>query len=276
MSTTTSNLGLFKYDTTADRDSAFSVDTALNNNWDKLDKAITLDKAQTMTATKTFKNAGLGQSIVINRDQANSVAAIQYQVQGTNKGYMGIDGSAIPVYISSSTAVQELVRNKTRSTATGSTATPVYIDAKGIAQTCTNISASSATTATKLGSSNIGTTATPIYLAAGTPKACTASFLTATTSLSENGYVKFNNSIIMTWQFVTESNAQTDYRQFPISFPTKVCFCEASDAPWINLGTYGNTVAWVGIYDKTKFICGIGPNLLPGAEKNVQVFAIGY
>lgn len=37
MSTTTSNFDLFKYDTTADAQTAFSITNALNNNWDKLD-----------------------------------------------------------------------------------------------------------------------------------------------------------------------------------------------------------------------------------------------
>lgn len=40
MSTTTSNLGLFKYDTSTDANTAFSIDTALNNNWDTLDSTI--------------------------------------------------------------------------------------------------------------------------------------------------------------------------------------------------------------------------------------------
>ena len=37
MSTTTENLGLFKYDTTSDASTAFSIDQALNDNWDKID-----------------------------------------------------------------------------------------------------------------------------------------------------------------------------------------------------------------------------------------------
>lgn len=37
MSTTTPNLGLFKYDTTADANSFFDLDVALNGNWDILD-----------------------------------------------------------------------------------------------------------------------------------------------------------------------------------------------------------------------------------------------
>ena len=39
MSTTTSNLGLFKYDTTTDGQLAFNINTALNDNWDILDKS---------------------------------------------------------------------------------------------------------------------------------------------------------------------------------------------------------------------------------------------
>ena len=37
MSTTTSNFELFKYDVSADAQTAFSITNALNNNWDKLD-----------------------------------------------------------------------------------------------------------------------------------------------------------------------------------------------------------------------------------------------
>lgn len=37
MSSTTPNLGLFKYDPTTDANVAFSITNALNNNWDKID-----------------------------------------------------------------------------------------------------------------------------------------------------------------------------------------------------------------------------------------------
>lgn len=40
MSSTTPNLGLFKYNTTADANVAFSITKALNNNWDKIDTEI--------------------------------------------------------------------------------------------------------------------------------------------------------------------------------------------------------------------------------------------
>ena len=41
MSTTTPNLGLFKYNTSTDANSAFNINTALNNNWDIIDNALT-------------------------------------------------------------------------------------------------------------------------------------------------------------------------------------------------------------------------------------------
>ena len=38
--TTTSNLGLFKYNTTGNANISFSIDTALNGNWDILDNSV--------------------------------------------------------------------------------------------------------------------------------------------------------------------------------------------------------------------------------------------
>ena len=36
----TSNLNLFKYDTITDQKQVFSIDTALNENWDKIDSKV--------------------------------------------------------------------------------------------------------------------------------------------------------------------------------------------------------------------------------------------
>lgn len=51
MSTTTTNLGLFKYDTSTDAQVAFSITNALNNNWDKIDTAIANISGVTTTAS---------------------------------------------------------------------------------------------------------------------------------------------------------------------------------------------------------------------------------
>ena len=100
MSTTTSNFKLFKYDTTADAQTAFSITNALNNNWDKLDS--------------------------------------------------------------------NCVRRLSTSAATGSGVRPVYVDASGQVQTIN-------------------------YDLPSTQP------LTATTSLSENGYIKFSTGLSIVW-----------------------------------------------------------------------------
>lgn len=66
MSTVTPNLGLFKYDTTnvTDLASAFNINTALNNNWDKIDEAISnsggaRNIGEIVTSTVPLTDAGL-------------------------------------------------------------------------------------------------------------------------------------------------------------------------------------------------------------------------
>lgn len=45
MSTTTSELKLFKYNTATDGKQVFSIDTAMNDNWDKIDAFATAIKS---------------------------------------------------------------------------------------------------------------------------------------------------------------------------------------------------------------------------------------
>ena len=127
MSTTTSNFGLFKYDTTADAQTAFSITNALNNNWDKLDS--------------------------------------------------------------------NCVRRLSTSAATGSGVRPVYVDASGQVQTINY---------------DLPTTAP----------------LTATTSLSENGYIKFSNSLLLNWGLtgVLGQDVSTSIT-YSSAFSTEVLFC---------------------------------------------------
>lgn len=103
MSTTTTNFDLFKYDTTADAQTAFSITNALNNNWDKLD--------------------------------ANCV------------------------------------KRGSTTDATGSATKPVYVDASGQIQPCAN-------------------------------EIPSGDFLTATTSLAENGYIKFSSMLLQCLTFL--------------------------------------------------------------------------
>jgi len=64
MSTTTANLGLFKYNTTTDANVAFNINTALNANWDKIDAAIsntggTRNIGEIVASTIPLTDAGL-------------------------------------------------------------------------------------------------------------------------------------------------------------------------------------------------------------------------
>lgn len=56
MSELTPNLKLFKYDTLIDGKEVFSIDKAINDNWNILDKAIVSDKDQIITSKKMFKS----------------------------------------------------------------------------------------------------------------------------------------------------------------------------------------------------------------------------
>ena len=138
MSTTTSNFGLFKYDTTNDASTAFSITNALNNNWDKLD--------------------------------ANCVKRLS------------------------------------TSAATGNTVRPVYVDSSGQIQSC---------------SYNIPT----------------STGLTATTSLSENGYIKFSNSLCLQWGMYIQTPSAMEIF-YPINFSQNVfgIYCQTSVPSSLNIG----------------------------------------
>lgn len=57
MSTTTENLGLFKYDVGADRNVSFSITNALNNNWDKIDNKAVQKTGDTFTGDVTISKS---------------------------------------------------------------------------------------------------------------------------------------------------------------------------------------------------------------------------
>ena len=55
MSSTTTELKLFKYDTSTDGKEVFSIDTAMNANWDKIDAFATAIKDLSNLSTKGEK-----------------------------------------------------------------------------------------------------------------------------------------------------------------------------------------------------------------------------
>ena len=70
----TKNLKLFKYNTRTDRQEKFSIDDALNDNWDKVDEAVNANK-ESIAEVKE-------EELALKEDKAN---------KGVANGYAGLD-----------------------------------------------------------------------------------------------------------------------------------------------------------------------------------------
>ena len=158
MSTYTSRFNLFKYDTTADAKSAFSITQALNNNWDALD----------LTAVKRGTTAAIGNS-----------------------------------------------------------STPVYVDATGTIQPCSY-------------------------------SIPTSSGLTATTSLAENGYIKFSNDVLFQWGDNTKANFAKGQSTYNISYPISFTSFSHAVICYYSTGTNWNYVTRVGISENGLAVFTVG------------------
>ena len=113
---------------------------------------------------------------------------------------------------------------------------------------------------------SVGTTQTPVYVnSSGVVTACsysipTSTGLTATVSLSENGYIKFSNSLCFQWgQKTFTTSASGQYVGFNISFSTTAYSISATFHINTSRSLSGNTnskeyVAAVGsaLYGKTS------------------------
>lgn len=60
MANSTTNLNLFKYDTEQDANDTFNIDTALNENWDKIDSNFITFEVYQENVTITKPTAGVG------------------------------------------------------------------------------------------------------------------------------------------------------------------------------------------------------------------------
>ena len=93
-------------------------------------------------------------------------------------------------------------------------------------------------------------------------------------SLASNGYVKMANGLIIQWMNVTESASATDYKTFPIAFPT-TCLTATLQLNSATSGGLGQNVGTIlEIKDKTKFIWSAGGTL--GVGGVAYIIAIGY
>lgn len=111
MSTTTPNLGLFKYDVKEDGILTFSITRALNNNWDIIDNAmntppsITIDDALSTTSENPVQNKVITNVISNKIDKVTSVGNTAKPIYVNSSGNLtacsaSLGNSSTPIYMS--------------------------------------------------------------------------------------------------------------------------------------------------------------------------------
>jgi hypothetical protein len=154
MSSTTTNLSLFKYDTVADAKSKFNIDTALNDNFDKIDtfagnvnaNKANIDLSNLSQTGQGVLNAKQNASTAVKHTANTAVGSASQPVYIDANGN-AVAGNSIPNTTSSVTsgsndaltsggAYTNLVKRYSTSSATGGTNTPVYVDSTGKVQSC--------------------------------------------------------------------------------------------------------------------------------------------
>lgn len=95
MSTTTSNFGLFKYDVSADANSAFNITTALNNNWDALDAYAVRRSSNSEAVGSSVQPVYVNSSGVVTAANAYSTisSGLTAEVSLSENGYIKFSNS---------------------------------------------------------------------------------------------------------------------------------------------------------------------------------------
>ena len=94
-------------------------------------------------------------------------------------------------------------------------------------------------------------------------------------SMTENGYICFGQlfgGLILQWMRTDESGSKTDYKYFPIEYPTKV-FASSLIFNQIPEGNWG---AWLVPIDKSKFVLGFNADWIVGTGVNGDVISVGF
>lgn len=214
MSTTTSKFGLFKYNTTTDSNVAFSINTALNNNWDILD-------AQCM---KKVNNIGSTvKPVYVN--SSGEFAELSATVGDINKPtYLNAGKvTALTASIGSSTKPVYLNTGEVSalSNTIGTSVKPVYLNGGNIAALSNTVGSGSKPVYLSSGefktlSATVGSSIKPIYLNAGAITACSSNMVTASLSKNANGYIKFSSDFLLQWGTSSHSGAS----EATITMPT--------------------------------------------------------
>lgn len=119
MSATTSNLGLFKYDPITDADVPFSIEQAMNDNWDKIDSSVVKKSGDTMTGNLNVSTASTSQVILKRTDMDRSVnpssnAGVMYYAF-KDKNDLDFGNVGIERYTDGKNCIKLQVYNKTGS-----------------------------------------------------------------------------------------------------------------------------------------------------------------
>ena len=247
MSEYTKNLNLFKYNTVEDADKAFSINEALNNNWDKLDTQCLKKSGDTMTGNLLMnKNAGnieikgkdfqsfLGTSTEIDATNTSQVSlnGLRLMSKDKNNQYFGVCQFRV---LSNSSYQTDIITRRSINNAWVSASIVCGIDKTGIqytrAFTPTNVADNS---------TNIATTAWVRKVLSTTGGAF------GTWSKAKNGYIKLTNGIIIQWGTTAAftGNNQTKTITLPSAFTNSTYI--------ITTGIFGKTDSDDNIFTTAK------------------------
>ena len=95
-------------------------------------------------------------------------------------------------------------------------------------------------------------------------------------SLTQNGYIKYDNGLIIQWGWYQESSSASDYKSFPIAFPNKCVSAVVSHMDRVT-NQYQSKKAWIEPLTNTQFLIGLA-NKPDGEETGIRIgmIAIGY
>ena len=204
MSTTTANLGLFKYDTTEDAQTAFNLDTALNNNWNILDTAY----ENTMSAIDTVAQSIPSTSNFVKKNGDTMTG--QLAIQRTDWDFTNpVSGHANNYVYFNDKDDDTLACFQQRF---GTDYHDFFMRLRPLGDTTTEVAG-----LPSLGLRNVN---------GNTYGYCPASAIegsiitTASISKTTDGYLKFGNGVIIQWGTAEGSNTGT-LNTFPLSFSSK-------------------------------------------------------
>lgn len=217
MSTTTANLGLFKYDTTTDANVAFNINNALNNNWDTLDTAVS-NKVDLSTLDTAVSNK-------VDLSGSSSIPVITRYININTEEYPGIT-DANPEQVTNCITTDNQGKNL------GYFYTRYYVNgSSGNQQLETGLRAFYRDYAgAESGESHVITlgynySTGEWYTYAPHCNKNSSIVTQRSMSLATNGYLKFGNGVIMQWGSVSVTATGNKTFTYSTSFTGPTTYC---------------------------------------------------